>query len=151
MIDSLDHKILSLLQQNARITLRDMADQLDTSTTPIFNRIKKMEKEGIIDRYTVIVNPEKLGKKLQAFVQLSLKDHSEKVVSRLLEKITSFDEVMECHYVTGDADFILKVVTDDIQSYNTFITKKLFSVQNIGNIRSNLSLEIKKYTTAIKA
>ncbi len=151
MIDTLDRKILKLLQHNARITLRDMADQLDTSTTPIFNRIKRMEKEGIIDRYTVIVNPEKLGKKLQAFVQLSLKDHGEKVVANLLEKITSFDEVLECHYVTGDADFILKVVTEDIQSYNTFITKKLFSVENIGNIRSNLSLEVKKYTTAIQS
>jgi DNA-binding Lrp family transcriptional regulator len=148
-LDELDKKILVMLQENARWTLRDMATELNLSTTPIFSRIKRLEKEGVISKYTAIINPEKIGKKLYAFVHISLKDHSIEEVEKILTQLTSFEEVLECHYVTGDADFFLKVLTTDIESYNQFVTKKLFSVKNISNIRSHLSLEVKKNTTEI--
>lgn len=149
VLDELDKRILVMLQENARWTIRDMATELELSTTPIFNRIKRLEKKGVISKYTAIINPEKIGKKLFAFVHISLKEHSINEVEKILSQLTSFDEVLECHYVTGDADFVLKVLTTDIESFNFFVTKKLFSVKNISNIRSHLSLEVKKYSTEI--
>lgn len=149
LLDDIDKRIIQMLQVNARWTIREMALELNLSTTPIFNRIKRLEKEGVISKYTAIINPEKIGKKLHAFVHISLKEHSIKEVNNILDQLTSFEEVLECHQVTGDADFVLKVLTTDIASYNEFVTKKLFSVKNISNIRSHLSLEVKKYTTQI--
>ncbi len=148
-LDELDVKILSFLQDDSRMTIRDIAKQLNISTTPIFNRIKRLEKEGVIERYVAIVNAEKVGKMLFAFVFLSLKDHSKDTVEKMEKQVTSFSEVLECHYVTGGADFFLKVIVKDIKEYNAFISEKLFSVKNIGKIESLLSLSMAKSTNVI--
>lgn len=148
-LDELDIKILSFLQNDSRMTIRDIAKALNISTTPIFNRIKRLEKEGVIDRYVAMVNAEKVGKMLFAFVFLSLKDHSKEAVEKMEKQVIGFSEVLECHYVTGGADFFLKVIVKDIKEYNAFISEKLFSVKNIGKIESLLSLSMTKSTNVI--
>jgi len=148
-LDELDIKILSFLQKDSRITIREIAKALNSSTTPIFNRIKRLEKEGVISGYVALVNPEKVGKKLFAFVHLSLKEHSKEAIIKIEEQVNSFSEVMECHYVTGGADFVLKVIVKDIQEYNHFVTEKLFTVANIGKIESLLSMSMTKASNVI--
>ncbi|MEM9327456.1 MAG: Lrp/AsnC family transcriptional regulator, partial [Bacteroidota bacterium] len=136
--------ILELLQQNARMTVKEMSDKLNLSTTPIFERIKKLEKSGVIDHYTAVINHEKLGKKLNAFAHISFKDHSKELIAAFEQKILELPEVQECHYVTGGADFIIKILVTDIERYKEFITEKLFDIPNIARIESFLSLTVKR-------
>lgn len=142
-LDETDHRILHLLQQNARMTVKEMSQKLNLSTTPVFERIKKLEKSGIIDRYTAVINQELLGNKLIAFAHISFKDHSKELIGAFEEKILTLPEVQECHYVTGGADFIIKILVRDIERYKEFVTEKLFSIPNIARIESFLSLTVK--------
>ncbi len=148
-LDATDYKILNLLQDNSRLKIKELSAKLNLSTTPIFERIKKMERHGIIDRYIAVVNPEKLGIKLNAFAQISLKSHSKKEIKEFVQHIVKFSEVMECHYVTGGYDFMLKVLVADIKEYNEFILDKLADVPNIGKVESALSLAVEKHSRVI--
>ncbi len=143
-LDETDKKILTLLQQDARMTVKEMSGKLNLSTTPVFERIKKLEKNGIIDHYTAVINTEKLGKKLNAFAHISLKDHSKKKVEEFEEKILNIPEVLECHYVTGGTDFIIKILVDDMEGYKEFIVEKLLEIPNIGKLESYLSMWVRK-------
>ncbi len=138
-----------MLQQDGRMTIRDMAQQLNLSTTPIFNRIKRLEQEGVIEKYVAQINPKKVDKGLFAFVHISIKEHSKEAVDDIVGQVTSFPEVLECHYVTGGADFVLKVLVKNMEEYNYFVTEKLFTVKNIAKIDSLLSLSMPKHTTRI--
>ena len=148
-LDNTDLQILNLLQQDGRMTIKELSTRLNLSTTPIFERIKKLEKSGIIDRYVAVLNPEKLGKKLTAFAHISIKDHSKEMVESFVEQVVSYPEVLECHYVTGAADFLIKVLVEDIEKYNHFVLEKLSSVKNIGKIESLFSLSARKKTTEV--
>lgn len=149
-LDKVDRKILELLQTDGRMTVKEISNRLNLSTTPIFERIKKLERSGIIDHYSAILNTEKLGKKLTAFAHISLKEHTKELVREFEEKILTIPEVMECHYVTGGADFIIKILVEDMDEYKEFVMDKLFEVPNIGNIESYLSLVEKKKTNVIQ-
>ncbi len=148
-LDSTDFQILNLLQQDGRMTIKELSTRLNLSTTPIFERIKKLEKSGVIDRYMAVLNPEKLGKKLTAFAHISIKNHSKEQVEGFVERVISFPEVLECHYVTGAADFMIKVLVEDIEKYNHFVLEKLSIVPNIGKVESLFSLSVRKKTTEI--
>ena len=148
-LDQTDLKILDLLQRDARMTIKEIASRLNRSTTPVFERIKKLEKNGIIDKYIAVLNPRKLGKKLTGFVNISVKDHSKKTVENAVKHLVEFPEVMECHYVSGSFDFILKVVVDDIEQYNLFAFEKLSLVPNIGNVETLFSLSERKKTNIL--
>ncbi len=149
-IDKTDTKILNLLQEDARMTIKEIAGQLNLSTTPVFERIKRLEKKGIIDKYVAILNPKKIGKKVNAFVHLSIIDHSKEAVEGFVNQVIQYDEVMECHHITGDADFLLKIIANDIEQYNQFILDKLSVVGNVGRVKSSFSLSIRKDTNAIR-
>ena len=148
-IDDIDAKLLSLLQQDGRQTIKELAAQLEMSTTPIFERIKKLEKAGIIDHYAAVLNPDKLGKKLYAFAHISLKDHSKKLVDEFTQQIIEVPQVMECHYVTGDSDFILKILLDDMEKYREFVMNSLFEMSNIAKVETFLSLSVSKQSNVI--
>lgn len=143
-LDTIDRKILALLQKNARMTVKEMSKHLNLSSTPIFERIKKLEKNGIIDHYTVVLNQEKMGKKLNAFVHISLKDHSKQIVEVFVERIMSIPEVVECHYVAGAADFIVKILVEDMERYKLFVMERLLDIPNIGKLESYLSLTVQR-------
>ena len=149
-LDEIDKKILMLLQKNSRVTVKEISRQLNLSTTPIFERIKKLERSGVIDHYTAVLNPEKLGKKLNAFAHISLKDHSKELVNQFVERILKIPEVMECHYTAGNADFIIKILVEDMNKYNEFVIEKLLEIPNIGKLESYLSLNVPKKSSVIE-
>ena len=148
-LDATDLKILKLLQQNARLTIKEIAAQLNLSTTPIFDRMKRMERNKTIERYVALVDPAKVGKTLFAFVHISLKEHARPEVEKFVEQVIQFKEVLECYHVTGDADFVLKVVLENIESYNQFVLERLSVVSNIGKVESRFCLSVRKYSTEI--
>jgi DNA-binding Lrp family transcriptional regulator len=147
-LDDTDLQILCMLQENARITMREMAKQLGLSTTPVFERIKRLEKEGVIKRYVALLDPKSIDRDLLAFVQVSLKEHSKKAVEEFIRLVIDFDEVMECYHLTGDSDFMLKVVARDMEAYNEFILNKMSVIPNLGRVRSQFALSTQKKTTA---
>lgn len=149
-LDKTDIRILNTLQKNAKTTIKEIATELKLSTTPIFERIKRLEAQGVITQYVALVDPKKLGKKLTAFVEISIIDHSMKAIDAFVDAIHVYPEVIECHHVTGDSDFLIIILTEDIETYNNFITKKLSKAPNVGKVRSSFSLSTKKRTTSIQ-
>ena len=120
MIDKLDKtdiEILRLLQQNSNRTIKNIADVLGMTTTPIFDRIKKLEKKGFIDKYAAILNSRMLGLKLTVFVGITLKNHNRSYLEKFVTTIKGFTEVVECHRVSGNFDYLLKLTLVDIEDY----------------------------------
>lgn len=148
-IDEIDCNILELLQKNGRITIKEISENLGLSPTPIFERIKKLEKAGIIDHYSAIINGDKIGKKLYAFAHISLKDHSKELIDKFTSQIIDLPQVLECHYTTGDTDFILKILLNDMEMYREFVLSQLFEMSNIGKIETYLSLSVVKKSNSI--
>ena len=146
--DATDIEILKLIQEDSRLTIKEIASQLNLSTTPIFERLKRLEKHKVIQKYVAIIDPKKLGKKLNAFIHITILDHSKKALDLFFERVNTYSEVMECHHLTGDSDFLLKIVVTDIEEYNAFVTEKLSTVPNIGRVRSSFSLSVGRSTTA---
>ncbi len=147
-LDKTDQKLLNLLQQNARITTKKLAQELNLTITPVFERIKRLENQGFITRYVALASKEKLGKQLTAFCNVSLKEHTKEVIKNFERRIMMLPEVMECHHIAGLHDYMLKVVTEDMESYHNFIYDKLTAIDNIGNVRSSFVMKEIKYTTA---
>lgn len=143
-IDQIDRDILALLKKDGRMTVKELSKHLNLTTTPIFERIKKMERSGVIDHYTVVLNHEKLGKNFHAFAHISLKDHTKEEVKNLERSLLNIPEIVECHYVTGNTDFIIKILVRDMETYKDFVMNKLLEVKNIGKVESYLSLDMKK-------
>jgi len=149
ILDSTDKAILKLIQENSRLTIKEIAKRLHLSTTPIFDRMKKMEKHEVIEKYVALVNPKKVGKQLIVFVNISISKHGKDALNAFVKAITKFPEVVECHHISGDADFLLKLMLKDIEAYNTFIMDKLSVIPNIGKVESRFSLSVRKTTTAL--
>ena len=149
-LDPIDIKILNILQQDSRTTIKEIAAKLNLSTTPIFERIKRLEKRKVIKQYIALVDSEKLGKKLHVFIHISINDHSNKALEKFVQQVIANPEVLECHHVTGDADFLLKVIVEDISAYNKFVLEKLSKVDNVGKVQSQFSLSIRKQTNYIE-
>ncbi|MBL4709062.1 MAG: Lrp/AsnC family transcriptional regulator [Flavobacteriales bacterium] len=143
-IDQIDAQILELLQKDGRITVKELASKLGRSTTPIFERVKKLENSGVIAHYAAVVDADKLGKKLYAFAHISLKDHSKDLVEEFTSAIIKIPQIQECHYVTGDSDFILKILLNDMEKYREFMMDQLFDMSNIAKVESFLSLSVLK-------
>ena len=149
MIDATDKKILNELQINARITTKDLAEKLGLSTTPIFERIKKLEKNGLIKEYVAHVDVSKLDYSLIAFTQVRLDVHSKSMIQEFTQKITSFDEVTECYHTTGESDFLLKIVVKDMDEYYRFVMDKLTQTKDVAHVNTSFVLNELKHTTAI--
>lgn len=130
-LDEIDKKLLNILQTNSRITIRELSEKLHLSTTPIHERIKKLEKNGYIKQYITLVDPKKIGKKLIVYISVSLNNHTKESVEEFEAHMDRLDEVMESYYISGSSDFLIKVYCNDMDDFHHFITHK-FSV--IGNI-----------------
>ena len=150
-IDPTDRRILQLLQENADYTNKEIAAQLGMSTTPIFERIKKLKVNGIIKRVIAIVDKKALGKTLTAYCNESLKVHAKDFLEKFEQDVAELKEVQECYHIAGQYDYMLKVNTKDIDTYQHFITKKLAGLENIGNVQSSFVMKEIKHTYAIEA
>lgn len=149
-LDQTDRKLLQLLQENARLTIKELAAQLHLTTTPVFERIKRLEKNGVIDKYIVLLNREKIGKNMTIFLQVSLQEHQRGALDEFVDQVIQFEEVMECYHISGDSDFMLKIITENMETYNEFVLKKLSLIPHIGKVRSQFALSCRKFTTAVE-
>src|SRR5210317_1564383 len=148
-LDLIDFKILDLLQEDGRVTIKKISELLDLSTTPVFERIKKLEREGYIKKYIALLNHRKLDLKQVVFIQLSLKEHSRSFIEKFANEVKMFPEVVECYRITGNFDFLIKVLVADIESYENFILTKLSLLSNLGNVQSHIALSEIKSTSEI--
>lgn len=148
-LDKIDLAILRRLQQDNRVTMKQMAAELNLSTTPIFERLRKLERKGYIQRQVALLDPHKLDLKLTAFISISIANHSSDDLNAFADQVIVFPEVLECHHVSGQSDFILKVVVKDIEAYNRFLLDKISTVPNISNIESSFALSSRKVSTAL--
>ncbi|HDR9872841.1 TPA: Lrp/AsnC family transcriptional regulator [Burkholderia cenocepacia] len=146
-LDRIDVAILNQLQKNARITNAELAKIVNLSTTPCFNRVKTIENLGLIKQQVTLLNPELLGLNLNVFISVSLERQVEDALKIFEEAISTRPEVMECYLMTGDADYLLRVVVPDTKSLERFILNHLTKIKGISNIRSSFSLKQVRYKT----
>lgn len=145
-LDQKDLAILKMLQYNARITIKEISDKVNLSTTPVYERIKWMEETGVIRQYATLVNPAKLNKHLMVIVYVSLKQHNKTAGSKFVKAIHEMNEVLECYSISGEFDFMLKVLVEDMNIYYNFHVNRLSEIENIGNVQSVFVMGVVKET-----
>ncbi|CAN5555537.1 Lrp/AsnC family transcriptional regulator [soil metagenome] len=145
-LDSKDLSILHLLQKNARITVKEIADKVHLSTTPVHERIKRMEASGVIKQYATLLDHTKINKGLMVICYVSLKEHSKNSGLKFIETIQVLNEVIECYSISGEFDFMLKVVSEDMNDYYDFHVNKLSQIENMGHVQSVFVMGIIKQT-----
>ncbi len=148
LLDNTDLKILNLLQKNARLTIKQLAMELQKSHTPVFERVKKLEEKGYIKRYVAILDAKLINRQLKAFTHVQLKEHSQKILSEFEKEVVKFHEVMECYHMTGAFDFILKIAVKDMEAYHEFLMQKLSKLPDIGTLQSFFVMSESKHETA---
>ena len=136
-IDKIDRQILNIIQKNAKISHREIAEKLNLSRTPILDRIKKLERRGVIQKYITILDRKKIDKTMIILCSISIKQHSIELVSEFQKIIGTFNQVMECYQIGGSYDFFLKVVVNNVEEYQTFVLKNLSQIKNISNVQSS--------------
>src|SRR5687767_13661816 len=147
-MDRLDRKILRLLQEDATLAVADVAKKVGLSTTPCWRRIQKLEEEGVIKRRVAILDPVKINARVTVFVSIRTNVHSHEWLRRFSEVIQDFPEVVEFYRMSGDVDYLLRVVVPDIAAYDAFY-KKLISRINLTDVSSSFAMGQIKYTTAL--
>lgn len=144
-LDTIDKKILEILQADSRQSIKQVAAQLNLTNTPVHERIKKLEKSGIIEGYCAKIDPKKVGKELMIFTNVSLKEHTKEYLLNFESKVQEIKEVIECHHLSGEHDYFLKVLVRNMDDYRDFLTNKLAKISNIGNVHSSFVVgEVKK-------
>lgn len=147
-LDQTDIKILEILQQDGRITTKALAEQLNLTTTPVFERVKRLEKDGIIKQYVALVDNRKLDLSLTAFISISLTKHSRSYLEKFVNEVDQYPEVMECYHIAGNFDFLLKIVVNNMEKYESFILTKLSTIANLGQVQSSFVLSKNIHKTA---
>ena len=145
-LDTKDLAILKLLQHNARITVKEISEKVNLSTTPVYERIKWMEETGVIKQYATLIDPVKLNKRLMVIGYVSLKQHNKTAGSKFVKTIQEMNEVLECYSISGEFDFMLKIVVEDMNAYYDFHVNRLSEMENIGNVQSVFVMGVVKDT-----
>ncbi|WP_018341398.1 Lrp/AsnC family transcriptional regulator [Cytophaga aurantiaca] len=143
-LDSIDKKILEILQANAKITNSQLATEIGLSPAPTLERVRKLENMGIIKSYHAEVERELLGIGTAVFVSVSLSGHKKHQIMSFVTQMNEIPEVVECHHITGSGDFLLKILAKDINSYQKLILDKLVDIEEIGNMQSMVILSTYK-------
>jgi Lrp/AsnC family transcriptional regulator len=147
-MDRLDRKILRLLQEDSTLAVADLAKKVGLSTTPCWRRIQKMEEDGVIRGRVALLDPVKVNTKVTVFVSIRTNTHSIEWLKRFSEVVGEFPEVVEFYRMSGDVDYLLRVVVPDIAAYDSFY-KKLISKINLTDVSSSFAMGQIKYTTAL--
>jgi len=148
-LDAIDKKILNILQDNGRIRNSELAKQINISPPPTAERVKKLEKNGYIKKYAALVDPVKVGVSCLTYVEVTLVRHGKDAIKRFMDSIVELNEVLECHHITGGADFLLKIATKDIPTYEQFIIQTLTTLPDIQNLKTLVVLSTMKQETKI--
>lgn len=146
VFDELDKKILDLLQENARLSNKEIAEKIGLSTTPTYDRIKKLENEGVIEKYTAILNESKTGNEFTVFCLINLIDQSRKTFKEVEKILKSKPEIASIYSVTGPYGYILKIVVKDIKAFNHFIVNDFSNIKQISKYESMVALDNIKNT-----
>ncbi len=147
-MDAIDKKLLQLLQVDTKKTTKELSTKLNLSVTAVYERIKKLEREGIIDKYVAILNRNKINKGFVVFCHIKLIQHSKDFLTKFESEVVKLPEALECFHVSGDYDYILKVCVKDMEEYREFMVTKLTTLQHIGSTHSTFMIGEVKNTTA---
>ncbi len=148
-LDEKDLAILKLLQENARYTVKEIASRVNLSTTPVHERIKALEESGVIKQYVTIIDAAKVNLSLTVICYVSLKEHGKNAGSAFIRSILSLPQVIECFSISGEFDFMLKIVCEDMNAFYNFHVNVLSELQNVGHIQSTFVMGIIKDTHQI--
>jgi Lrp/AsnC family leucine-responsive transcriptional regulator len=148
-LDELDLKILKRLQENGKITNLQLSKDIGLSPAPTLERVKKLENNGFINSYHALVEESKLDLGLAAYMQISLIRQRDNAINNFIEQINKIDEVMECYNVTGQADYLLKIIVKDITAFDTLVKEKLSPIEEIRNMHSMIVISKDKYSKVL--
>jgi len=148
-LDATDKKLLRLLQEDSTRTTKELSVKLNLSVTAVYERVKKLEREGVISKYVALVNRNKVNKGFVVFCHLKLIQHTKEYLTRFEQEVTRLDEVLECYHVSGDYDYILKIFVANMEEYREFMVTKLTTLQHIGSTHSTFMIGEVKNTNVI--
>ncbi len=149
MIEEKDREILRILQADGKISLHALAEQVSLSTSPCWRRVKRLEDAGLIDRYVAILDPRALGLHAQAYMQVSLQDHTEETIATFDRFVQTEDQIIECCSITGSNDFLMKVVAEDPEALEHFIMRRVLRLGVVRSSHTNFVLRRTKSNTAL--
>ena len=145
VLDEIDMQILKTLQKNAKLTTKELADVVHLTPTPVFERLKRLEKQDYIKKYVAVLNPEKLNQSLLVFCKVKLKQINHEIADAFTRRIQRIPEVTECYNTSGAYDYLLKVRARDMKQYQEFVLTKLGDIDNVGSIESTFVMsEVKQ-------
>ncbi|QPF72450.1 Lrp/AsnC family transcriptional regulator [Roseateles sp. DAIF2] len=147
--DKATRQILEALQADSRQSTQALADKVGLSATPVWRRVKELEESGVIRRHVALVDRERLGLNICVLANVSLLRHSEGAVEAFEAMVITSPEIIECQAITGEADYVVKVVAPDMKAYDQFLQQKVFKVPGVASVRSNVVLREVKYETAL--
>jgi Lrp/AsnC family leucine-responsive transcriptional regulator len=148
-LDPIDRKILAILQKDGRTTMQELAERVGLSLSPCHRRVRLMEQRGIINRYAAMVDQKALGLHVSVFISIKLARQKEEDLKRFEKAISGWDEVLECYLMTGNRDYLLRVVAADLAAYEKFLKSKLTRLDGIASIESSFALAQVKYSIAL--
>jgi Lrp/AsnC family leucine-responsive transcriptional regulator len=148
-LDTTDRNLLHFLQQDCKQTNKELSSKLNLSVTAVYERIKKLEREGVINRYVAVLEKEKVGLGFVVFCQIKLAQHSKDYLTKFETEVKQLEEVLECFHVSGEYDYLLKVLVRDMPHFRSFMVTKLTTIQHIGSTQSSFTISEVKNTTAI--
>lgn len=148
-LDAIDRKLLSLLQSDCKKTTKEYAQQLGLSTTAVYERIKRLEKTGIVTDYVAMINRKMVNKAFLIYCHVRLIQHTRDNVLQFEREILRLEEVAECYHISGDYDYILKIHVGDMDAYREFMVTKLTAIKNIGSTQSSFAIREVKHSTAV--
>lgn len=147
-LDQLDLKLLSLLQQDAKMKHKELAARLDLTVTPVYERVKRLERTGVIKQYVALLDRQKIDRDLIAFCMVKLEKHTLTNLKIFEAQVLKIPEILECFHLAGEYDYILKVAVKDMNAYQEFTVKKLSIIEGVANIHSSFAMSVLKSTTA---
>ena len=148
-LDQIDLKILRTLQKNAKLTTKELAEAVNLTPTPVFERQKRLEKQGYIKRYVAVLDPDKLNQSLMVICMVKLQQINNSIAQRFTAEINNLPEVIECYNTSGNYDYMLKVRSSDMKHYQEFILNKLGVIENVGSIESTFVMSEVKQNNGI--
>lgn len=146
-LDEIDRRILVELQRDGRLTNQDLAGRIGVSASPCWRRVRALEEAGVIKGYAALVDPAALGLNVSVFTQVSLERQEKKALQVFEAAVGEWPEIMECYLMTGDADYLLRVVVPDLAAYERFLMARLTRIRGIASIKSSFALRSVKYRT----
>jgi len=148
-LDTTDRNLLNFLQEDCKQTNKELSTKLNLSVTAVYERIKKLERAGVVKKYVSLLDKEKVNMGFVVFCQIKLVQHAKEYLTKFEKEVTQLDEVLECFHVSGDYDYLLKVIVKDMPHFRSFMVTKLTTLKHIGSTHTSFTISEVKNTTAI--